>query len=607
MTSTTSTKRLKPEISMLKLGIKNNLTVIIIYLSLILFFGIIYFMGSLSAQTLADAVESDFNPWVDASIAMASMTTFLSFLFMIVLSVKEFSYLHNKRKTDMFGALPITRRSLFITKSLTVFLISAVPMTVVMLLLMLITANEGSPTVMGMFQKDVNVGDVLLRTLVNLSANIAFIGFLSVCCGKTSEKVLSYLIINGAYPIGMMLVQLLPASFLYGYTINFDEMFTFALCPACAGFAISQLYWLGFTAVFFAASVLLVRKRKAESAQSHFAYTVPKIVIKLMISFAVGIAMAFLFAVLFNDTSLEIFRFWLGMIIGSFLSYFVVQLIFAGGFAKFGKSLIPYGIMIAAFAAVFVVISMGFFGYNSYIPSVDSIKSVSFTEGYSIKHNDKNIIEHNITDKKEIEKVTKLHKDVYELVSKDSKYSIRSNTLSSVFASILGYGNTDYYSNYMGYNFDDTTQPVSLTYTLNNGSKVSRKYGFVNVSKLNETDRDTFYRGASPLFICEAKDLTEVEIFEPGYFDDDDDEFYYDGDYFDTAARKQELISTIKEDYEKYGLPHPFSGYEIDLRYGGGGDASYDLDTVNTEIYIPQDYKKTLALIEKCKTKYEDE
>lgn len=257
MTSTTSTKRLKPEISMLKWGIKNNLTVIIIYLSLILFFGIIYFMGSLSAQTLADAVESDFNPWVDASIAMASMTTFLSFLFMIVLSVKEFSYLHNKRKTDMFGALPITRRSLFITKSLTVFLISAVPMTVVMLLLMLITANAGSPTVMGMFQKDVNVGDVLLRTLVNLSANIAFIGFLSVCCGKTSEKVLSYLIINGAYPIGMMLVQLLPASFLYGYTINFDEMFTFALCPACAGFAISQLYWLGFTAVFFAASVLL--------------------------------------------------------------------------------------------------------------------------------------------------------------------------------------------------------------------------------------------------------------------------------------------------------------------------------------------------------------
>ena len=573
MTSTTSTKRLKPEISMLKWGIKNNLTVIIIYLSLILFFGIIYFMGSLSAQTLADAVESDFNPWVDASIAMASMTTFLSFLFMIVLSVKEFSYLHNKRKTDMFGALPITRRSLFITKSLTVFLISAVPMTVVMLLLMLITANAGSPTVMGMFQKDVNVGDVLLRTLVNLSANIAFIGFLSVCCGKTSEKVLSYLIINGAYPIGMMLVQLR----------------------------------LGFTAVFFAASVLLVRKRKAESAQSHFAYTVPKIVIKLMISFAVGIAMAFLFAVLFNDTSLEIFRFWLGMIIGSFLSYFVVQLIFAGGFAKFGKSLIPYGIMIAAFAAVFVVISMGFFGYNSYIPSVDSIKSVSFTEGYSIKHNDKNIIEHNITDKKEIEKVTQLHKDVYELVSKDSKYSIRSNTLSSVFASILGYGNTDYYSNYMGYNFDDTTQPVSLTYTLNNGSKVSRKYGFVNVSKLNETDRDTFYRGASPLFICDAKDLTEVEIFEPGYFDDDDDEFYYDGDYFDTAARKQELISTIKEDYEKYGLPHPFSGYEIDLRYGGGGDASYDLDTVNTEIYIPQDYKKTLALIEKCKTKYEDE
>ena len=57
MTSTTSTKRLKPEISMLKWGIKNNLTVIIIYLSLILFFGIIYFMGSLSAQTLADAVE----------------------------------------------------------------------------------------------------------------------------------------------------------------------------------------------------------------------------------------------------------------------------------------------------------------------------------------------------------------------------------------------------------------------------------------------------------------------------------------------------------------------------------------------------------------------
>lgn len=606
MTSTTSYKNVKQGASILKWNVRSNLTIIIIYLSLILFFGIIYFAGGLSAQTFTAEAEVDYNPWIDASIAMASMTTFLSFVFMIVLSIKEFSYLHNKRKTDMFGSLPISRRALFITKSLSVFLISAVPMTVVMLILMLVSSNASSETVMHVFDQSLNVGDVLLRTLLNLSANIAFIGFLSVCCGKTSEKVLSYIIINGAYPVGMFLLQLLPSCFLYGYTMDFNEYISFALCPAMAGFAIGKLYWLGFTAVFFAFAVLLVRKRKAESAQSHFAYKAPQLIVKLIISFSVGLAMAYLFVALFSDTSLDIFRFWLGMIIGSFLSFFVVQLIFAGGFKRFGKSLIPYVIMVAAFAAVFAVITAGCFGYNSYVPKADEIKSVSFINGTE-NMNHKN----ELTDKKDIEAAIKLHKEIIEKYESTDKQSMRAGTFnaigSAIFSSENGYSyemrgaRSEVWDDMGGF------QNYSITYTLNNGATVTRRYGYLNGHDFSKEAQEVYNKGANPLFMLDESEASKVEIYNWGEEDDEVDEFLgYDNSYFEQADNRLELIKTVKEEYGKYGMKGDPSDIEIDISYGKpryNKRLDYYEDEITVSLYVPETYKKTLALIKKGEEK----
>ena len=611
MTSTTSSKGFKQGLSMLRWNVKHSLPVIIIYLSLIVFFGVIYYTGGLAAATFTNGLETNYNPWIDASIAMASMTTFLSFVFMIVLSIKEFSYLHNKRKTDMFGAMPISRRTLFVSKSLTVFLISAVPMTVVMLILMLVSANMSSTGIFGTLSKDLNVGDMLLRTLLNLSANIAFFGFLSVCCGKTSEKIFSYIIINGAYPIGMLLLQLLPASFLYGYRMNISEYLTFAFCPAFAGFAIGKLYWLMFTALFYTLALFLVKKRKAESAQSHSAYKAPQIIVKLLISLSVGLALGYFFVVVFADSGVEVLRFWLGMIIGSFLSFMVAQIIFAGGFKKFGKSLISYGIMIAAFGVVFAVVACGLFGYNSYIPKAEDVKSVTLTEGKSVKVDGVNILNNDITDKQSIEDITEMHTDFLNML-KSSKHSMRDNAISaisSIFDSTIidaySYG---YYFDMMDYLDYGNLTGCNITYTLNNGTKVERSFNYLSdfdYKKLSENTLKTYYKATSPLFICDEKYAVEASVYDWNEDYDDED---YGNDTFE-GKKLQELINAIKADFEEYGASGKYSETEIDITYGMKTDEelfdnmdayeSIMKSTAQVNIYIPTTYTRTLALISK--------
>ena len=60
-------------------------------------------------------------------IIASQMIYFLTIIFAIIYTVKVYSYLHNKRKADLYGSLPISRIMLFVSKSASAYLFTLIP------------------------------------------------------------------------------------------------------------------------------------------------------------------------------------------------------------------------------------------------------------------------------------------------------------------------------------------------------------------------------------------------------------------------------------------------------------------------------------------------
>ena len=60
-------------------------------------------------------------------IIASQMIYFLTIIFAIIYTFKVYSYLHNKRKADLYGSLPISRIMLFVSKSASAYLFTLIP------------------------------------------------------------------------------------------------------------------------------------------------------------------------------------------------------------------------------------------------------------------------------------------------------------------------------------------------------------------------------------------------------------------------------------------------------------------------------------------------
>ena len=99
-----------------------------------------------------------------------------------------FSYLHNKRKADLYGSLPISRVTLFTSKSAVALLFSMVPAMFFMGLISLITILFGQPVI-------AEVTDMYVKLIIGSLASISFYGLISVCCGTTINAVIMFSVV----------------------------------------------------------------------------------------------------------------------------------------------------------------------------------------------------------------------------------------------------------------------------------------------------------------------------------------------------------------------------------------------------------------------------
>ena len=481
MTSTVSFKeKLKQAYSVFKWDLKSCLGAMAVYailaavfttiiLTLCIVFG---FYAQDAYTTYTQAISSlETAPDTNNAIAVAvkvfqiiasQMIYFLTIIFAIIYTVKVYSYLHNKRKADLYGSLPISRIMLFVSKSASAYLFTLIPAMFFLGIIFIVSMCFGQPIV----NEALNI---YVKLLMGTLASISAYGLISVCCGTTLNSVIMFITVCIAYPLSAMFIKGVANGFFYGsYTGIFKNHFIMnALNPLAAYDGINIIYWLIFSAVCIVASAFLVKRRKAERAQASFAYYLPCHIVKVLVSFLVGMFLGVLFGSL-NVLGNGYFGFVFGFILGSVPAFVIAHLIFYKGISKLIRTSIPLGGLVVVVVAVMAVCSYDVFGYNEFIPKADDVKSAGLIDSSNLyRESDSNLNKivrnsaEDFTDKERINSIISSHSSI--IADKDfTSYKKFQSVWYDMFVYNMNIG-----LNEMRYSF---------AYKMNNGSVVTRTY-----------------------------------------------------------------------------------------------------------------------------------
>ncbi|WP_440448831.1 ABC transporter permease [Ruminococcus intestinalis] len=405
-------------------------------------------------------------------VISSTVIGFLTLIFAIIYTVQIFSYMHNKRKVDFYGSLPISRARLFLAKYGAAYLFSIVPMLVFMGIIAIASICTGTlllPQVTNMY----------VNFIVGTLACISAYGFLSACCGTTFNTVIMFIAVCACYPLSMVFVRAYIDAFFTGaYTQTFSKSFiTNALNPISAYFGNNLIYWLVFSAACIAFGTLLIMKRRSERAQTSFAYYIPCHIIKVIVSFLTGMFLGTMFGSL-NVFGNGVGGFVFGFILASAPTFLIVHMIFYKGLKQIVRTIPIYaGLAVVVIVGV-ALINLDVFGYNTYVPKSEDVKSagIILTQHYYPK--DKNFSRvmsksaEDFTSSSDIDSIVKIHNNII---------NSKSTKLKSVgkFKTVWGF---------MLYNaFDDLSYDdvYAITYKLNNGRKVNRFYSASMISLVN--------------------------------------------------------------------------------------------------------------------------
>ena len=405
-------------------------------------------------------------------VISSTIIGFLTLIFAIIYTVQIFSYMHNKRKVDFYGSLPISRARLFLAKYGAAYLFSIIPMLVFMGIIAIASICTGTlllPQVTNMY----------VNFIVGTLACISAYGFLSACCGTTFNTVIMFIAVCACYPLSMVFVRAYIDAFFTGaYTQTFSKSFiTNALNPISAYFGNNLIYWIIFSIACVAFGTLLIMKRRSERAQTSFAYYIPCHIIKVIVSFLTGMFLGTMFGSI-NVFGNGVGGFVFGFILASAPTFLIVHMIFYKGLKQIVRTIPIYaGLAVVVIVGV-ALINLDVFGYNTYVPKSEDVKSagIILTQHYYPK--DKNFSRvmsksaEDFTSSSDIDSIVKIHNNII---------NSKSTKLKSVgkFKTVWGF---------MLYNaFDDLSYDdvYAITYKLNNGRKVNRFYSASMISLVN--------------------------------------------------------------------------------------------------------------------------
>lgn len=410
--------------------------------------------------------------------AASAIIGLLTLIFTIIYTVQIFSYMHNKRKVDFYGSLPISRARLFLAKSFAAYLFSIVPMLVFMGIIAIISICTGTFMLPQVTQMYINF---IVGTLACVSAY----GFLAACCGTTFNTIVMFIAVCACYPLSMAFVRsYIDAFFTGAYTGDFFGSFIpNALNPISAYLGNNLIYWLIFSFACIVFGTLLNMKRRSERAQTSFAYYIPCHIIKVIVSFLTGMFLGTMFGS-FSVLESPIAGFIFGFILASAPTFLIVHMLFYKGLNQLVKTIPIYAGLAVVVVACVSLISFDVFGYNNYVPNADDVKSAGYISS-----------NHNATNKKIA--------NLYKKSAEDFTDANSIDTVVNVHKAIISNGKIDKIateSRYrcvwgsMFYNVFrefDNDSIYTVAYKLNNGSTVTRYYSDTMISMAESMTDDS--------------------------------------------------------------------------------------------------------------------
>ncbi|QEY34776.1 hypothetical protein FL966_06740 [Caproiciproducens galactitolivorans] len=497
----------------------------------------------------------------------------LILIFTVVVAVMLFSYLHRKRSVDLFHSLPIRRTPMLLGRYCAGLTALLVP---VILNFVLVFAIGFSYHVNLQYSFHF-VFNRMFWTLLMTAAALTFSVFMAVCSGTSFDMVLSIIGVNAAYPLLIYVSDVLASCILPGLRVTAAlkstiltafSPFAAAFLPLCASYrsewnpadgvsAGFYIWWILCTLLLLGASVLLCRKRKSECAESNFAFPIPKIIIRFMVTAVAGIGFGLM---LMFATGMQA-SFFIGVVSGSLAAHIVAEALYSRGFQHMRKSFSWYGVFAASFVVFYAVLATGFFGYDTRIPNAVEVQSVSVadSEDHDIYFYTTSGSEHfrkigelspTIQERKNIEKVLTAHRAFVE------------NNRETRFP---------YSVNDMGYS------SFTLTYHLKNGGVVVRSYPRFHIQGKKDTDQNPWDKMIKQINgIQEYQETANILFYlEPEYFESvsissvakDDKSLAEASPLVLTRNEKKELLEALRQDCLNGAVDYKYNPYRDETNY----------------------------------------
>ena len=534
----------------------------------------------------------DYNNVLTALTVFQYITTYMVFflnaVFTIVYTIRIYSYLHNKRKADLYGSMPISRRTFFISKTVSAYILSVVPTMFFFSVIEIISVAFGQPVMP-------DIAMFFVKLLVGAIACISFYGLLAVCSGTTLNSVLTFIAINFAYPVTALFIKGTIKAFFVGMPANqYNSSFIMkALNPLSAYDGTHIVYWLIFTALCLFLGIFLVKKRRAECAQTSFAYHLPCYIVELLIAFIIGMFVGTLFGSL-NVMLYGYAGFVFGFVLGSAPALFITHLILYKGFSKLWKSAIPYGGLVVTVVLLMAFCNFDVLGYNNYVPAESSVKSAGIIEMnncYCSKTKGSfglaSMASDDFEDSDSIKTITDFHRSAVKAANLES-----NEKFSSIWANmLLSNIPSEYFEN--GYCVAYRLNNGRLTYRFYDSTMSYSMFSYDNDSfdtKLADkiTSSDTYFKNYSAIM---NNDINSIKMLDLDYsgnrLSDDgyDDYYYYSYNSLTLHIESGSDISDQKADADRKKI---LEAYRKDVEAVGRHDDDSELFTIAVQFEVPE-------------------
>ncbi len=401
-------------------------------------------------------------------------------IFLVPLSL--FSYLNSKRNLDVYHALPITRKDLYLSTLLSSIIIILIPYTIIYGLgtVYYVSVIENVDLMRELYQ--------YIYTIVLTIAVLMPIIFAMMNTGTSIDGLLYSAMVHVLPAIGYGAYVIYGEAILLGFRAGSDQLFLIFSSPIYTIFDLNfnlnrvypnlwliTLYWLVFSFVATWIVLQLYKFRKSENAEKPFTnkWFFPIITTVFTIIFQVFLFSTF---VAFTNGRLLDFRTLLFPIVFTFVGYMILDVIANRGFRHFFKGLFNFVIITVVTLSSFALsANTGGLGYVSKVPKLENVKEVSILlndpiglinaspysyEYYLFDHVDGTMT---FDDSTHIEAIIKTHQRILD-----------------------GYASVDYNKNVWDIEIKESEFPfaptqyldssIEIKYTLDNGSTLQRRY-----------------------------------------------------------------------------------------------------------------------------------